>query len=244
MPFYSPSDRAITLRIVYDGLGTAGKTTNVQKLHEIYAMRRQGPIIVPEVVHGRTAFFDWIELTVGTLDDRYELRCQILTVPGQFAYAPRRWQLLQHPDAVVCVCDSSQAGMRRSRLGLDFLRELRTRGVCPSVPIIIQANKRDLPDAVPLESVPDHLALTDGEPVVPAVANSGEGVQITFFRALDAARGHLRSTLEGRDLSSLAPPETPDELLAKLKVELTSVNDEAYSLVEAINARSAIDHDV
>ena len=188
MPFYSESTKTITFRIVYDGLGTAGKTTNVQQLHELYAMRRESDVIVPEVVRGRTAYFDWLELATGTLDDRYALRCQVVTVPGQFAYAPRRWKLLKEPDAVVCVCDSSTGGVRRARLGLDFLRELRARGVCPDVPFVIQANKRDLSDAVPIVDLRAALGLDPEETVTEAVASTGEGVQLTFYRVLDRAR--------------------------------------------------------
>lgn len=235
MPFYSATTNTLTLRIVYDGLGTAGKTTNVQQLHELYTLRRQGPIIVPEVEHGRTAFFDWLELTAGSLDGQYDLRCQVLTVPGQFAYAPRRWQLLQQPDAIVCVCDSSEAGVHRGRLGLDFLRDLRARGVCPDVPIVLQANKRDAIDAVPLDRMRERLALAPDELIVEAVANAGEGVQLTFFHALDAAREHLRRVLGERPPTELPPPETPDELLTRLRTELDA-EEEAYALVDAISS--------
>lgn len=234
MPFYSESTKTITFRIVYDGLGTAGKTTNVQQLHELYAMRRESDVIVPEVVRGRTAYFDWLELATGTLDDRYALRCQVVTVPGQFAYAPRRWKLLKEPDAVVCVCDSSTGGVRRARLGLDFLRELRARGVCPDVPFVIQANKRDLSDAVPIVDLRAALGLDPEETVTEAVASTGEGVQLTFYRVLDRARAHLRDILAHRDPATFAAPETPDDLLATLRDELEGAADEAYEVVDAI----------
>lgn len=237
MAFYSESTNTITLRIVYDGLGTAGKTTNVQKLHDLYTLRRQGPVTVPEVVGGRTAYFDWLELAVGALDERYPLRCQVLTVPGQFAYAPRRWKLLQQPDAIVCVCDSSASALRRGRLGMDFLREIRGRGLCPEAPLVIQANKRDAPDAVSIEALRAHLALHEDETVVEATARTGEGVQLTFFLALDAARAHIRSLLERDGVASLAEPQTPDELLALLRDELPSEQDEAYALVESLTTR-------
>ena len=206
----------------------------MQQLHELYATRRESDVIVPEVVRGRTAYFDWLELSTGTLDDRYALRCQVVTVPGQFAYAPRRWKLLKQPDAVVCVCDSSTGGVHRARLGLDFLRELRARGVCPDVPLVIQANKRDLPDAVPIPELRTALGLDPEETITEAIASTGEGVQLTVYRALDRARAHLRDILADRDASTFSAPETPDDLLATLREELEGAADEAYEVVDAI----------
>lgn len=235
MPFYDAATRTITLRIVYDGLGTAGKTTNVQQLHALYTIHRNGPVVAPEVVHGRTAYFDWLELTTGTLDDKYALRCQVLTVPGQFAYAPRRWKLLSQPDAIVCVCDSTPQGLHRGRLGLEFLRELRARGVCPDVPLIVQANKRDLPDAVSLSRFRKELTLGADDPVVEAVANTGDGVRLTFMTALDHARRHVRAQLREGGIAALTgTPQTPDELLAFLKLELEDAEDAAYEVADAI----------
>jgi mutual gliding-motility protein MglA len=238
MAFYSASTKTVTLRIVYDGLGTAGKTTNVQQLHDLNTLRREGPVTAPEVIGGRTAYFDWLELTVGLLDDRHPLRCQVLTVPGQFAYAPRRWKLLQQPDAIVCVCDSSRSALRRGRLGMDFLREIRDRGLCTDAPIVIQANKRDAPDAVSLSELRSELALTAEQTVVEAIARSGEGVQLTFYHALEAARARLRTLLERDGVAGLPSPQTPDQLLAELRDELPSEQDEAYALVESLTARS------
>lgn len=235
MAFYDQASQTITLRIVYDGLGTAGKTTNVQQLHELYTLHRNGPVLAPEVVHGRTAYFDWLELSTGTLDDTYALRCQVLTVPGQFAYAPRRWKLLSQPDAVVCVCDSSRQGIQRARLGLDFLRELRVRGVCPNVPLVVQANKRDLPDAIPLTEFRQTLALEEADPVVDAVASTGDGVRLTFMMALDLARRHVRALLHERGVGALTQEgQTPDQLLEHLKRELENEDDDAYAVVDTI----------
>lgn len=236
MPFFSPADGAITLRIVYDGLGTAGKTTNIQKLHELYTLRRQGPVVTPEVVRGRTAYFDWLELSTGTLDEKYPLRCQVLTVPGQFAYAPRRWKLLKAPDAIVCVCDSTPAGAKRGRLGLEFLRKLQERGVCPDVPIVIQANKRDLPEAMPLEDLRVTLGLGAEERIYESIASSGEGVQLAFFAALDRARQQLRRHLDEHGTAGLQPPQAPEELLELLRVELDDAEDEAYAVADAITS--------
>lgn len=233
MAFYSPQTKTITLRIVYDGLGTAGKTTNVHMLHAGYTLHRASDVYTPELVHGRTAFFDWLELSAGTLDEEHTLRCQVLTVPGQFAYAARRWELLRRPDAVVAVCDSSRSAMARAKIGLSFLRELRDQGVCPRVPVVVQANKRDLPDALPLPELRAELGIGDDEPLVEAVASAGDGVKLTFLTALDLARAHVRRLLRDEGLSALeSRDESPAELLATLEKEMGQ--DEAFALVERV----------
>lgn len=233
MPFFDEATRTLTLRIVYDGLGTAGKTTNVQKLHDLCTLHRASPVIAPAVERGRTIYFDWLELNVGLLDDKLSLRCQVLTVPGQFAHAPHRWKLLSTPDAIVTVCDSSPQGVHRGRVGLDFLRELRTRGVCPNVPLIVQANKRDLDTAMPLAQMREALALSD-EPMIEATASTGDGVRLTFITALDCARHHARALLREHGTESLAPPQSPDELLAVLRNAFEREGDDAYSVIETI----------
>jgi mutual gliding-motility protein MglA len=234
MAFYNKSLNTITLRIVYDGLGFAGKTTNVQAIYDNNALRRRGPVITPEVVRGRTAYFDWLELATGTLDDDYVLRCQVLTVPGQFEYAPRRWELLRGPDAIVAICDSSPLGVKRGRIGLDFLHALRERGVFEA-PILVQANKRDLPDAVDLGVMRTELGLTDSEDIVEAVASAGIGVQLTFMKALDLARIHVRKVLSTGGVERLdSSIQTPQMLVETLRAELDHPDHDAYLVTDEI----------
>src|SRR5690349_21561862 len=114
MAFYDARADAIVIRVVYDGLGTAGKTTNIDRIWEQFSAARQGDVYTPEVVRGRTLYFDWLELAAGRVEGR-RLRCQVITVPGQLAYVQRRWELLRYPDAIVAVCDSDPASLRRAR---------------------------------------------------------------------------------------------------------------------------------
>lgn len=121
---------------------------------------------------------------------------------------------------------------------MDFLREIRLRGLCPDAPLVVQANKRDAPDAVSLPEFRERLGLQVDESVVEAVARTGDGVQLTFYRALDAARAHVRAVIERDGASSLRAPESSDELLAALRDELPSEQDEAYALVDILTARN------
>jgi signal recognition particle receptor subunit beta len=241
MAVLDPSSNTITLRIVYDGLGYAGKTTNVQKLYEANAIRRQSALITPELVRGRTAYFDWLELATGTLGDEYTLRCQVLTVPGQLDYAPRRWALLRNPDAIIAVCDSTPAGVTRAKLGMQFLRTLRSRGVCPDVPIVVQANKRDVEGAVPIDELREKLCLDADEDIVEAIASRGTGVQLTFIKALDKARTRVWRILETEGHAALVgEQETPDDLVRRLRVEFEAPDHAAYEVTDEV-LREAFD---
>src|SRR5262245_24504994 len=100
----------IVIRVVYDGPPEAGKTTSLRALATSLAQTTQTP---HEDGDGRTLWFDWMEYTGG----RYQgcrIRCQIVSVPGQVAFAKRRRRLLADADVVVCVADSSPSGWPQS----------------------------------------------------------------------------------------------------------------------------------
>jgi signal recognition particle receptor subunit beta len=216
MAFFDPVRRCFTLRLIYDGLGTAGKTTNVRQAHALFTLARSGEVFVPAEERGRTLFFDWLELEAGLVDD-HPLRCQVLTVPGQFLYVQRRYELLRSADAIVLVCDSSPSGLERSRYALRFLRRMMVEGSCPDVPVIVQANKQDIPGALKAAELAAELELEPDVPVLEASAVNGDGVRATLVYALQAARNRLRATLE-REGPGAVPvkQETPEQVYQHL----------------------------
>jgi hypothetical protein len=50
------------VRVVYDGPGLAGKTTNLAKICEIVPATRRSEMVTPAALKGRTMFFDWLEV--------------------------------------------------------------------------------------------------------------------------------------------------------------------------------------
>ncbi|TAK28781.1 MAG: hypothetical protein EPO40_12765 [Myxococcaceae bacterium] len=222
MALFDPIRGTVTLRVVYDGLGTAGKTTNIQQIYSLFTLARQGDVVVPEEHRGRTLFFDWLELSAGFVDE-IPLRLQVLTVPGQFAYAQRRWALLRSPDAIVEVCDSTPSTLARSRYALRFLQGMLAAGSCPDVPIIVQANKQDAPGALRGPELARALDLDPGVRVVEAVASSGEGVRSTLVFALLAARERVRAQIAERGLDAL---ERGSESAEELYLRMRAVEDD------------------
>ncbi len=233
MAYYDSTRREIVLRIVYDGLATAGKTTNLRSLHQSFLARASGDIYVPAERAGRTTYFDWLELMSGYVDD-WALRCQVLTVPGQFAIAERRFRLLAEVDAVVAVCDSTPKGMRAARIAWVFLGKVLAATANADVPIVVQANKQDLPNALGPDQVRDALALPSTIPVVAARAREGDGVRPTFIAALDRARSRVRSALREGGVAALRPSSLDaEQLYAAMLSDSGAPSEGAAEAIEA-----------
>jgi hypothetical protein len=186
----------VVLRIVYDGPASAGKTTSVRTL----ASRLGREAHTPETAGERTLYFDWLDYT-GGLFEGYQLRCQIVSVPGQAMLAHRREYLLHTADSVVYV-DTVAAGTVSNTMDrlISIQADARARG--RSLGVVLQANKRDLPDALPALDIRDALAergLRVG--LVESVATDGVGIREAFVfgvrLALDRVREQIREgTLE------------------------------------------------
>src|SRR5690242_21717462 len=76
------------------------------------------------------------------------VKLKLFTVPGQVMHESTRRIVLQGSDAVAFVADSrrSEAGVTRSYWE-NMLANLAANGLDPaSIPIVLQLNKRDLPD--------------------------------------------------------------------------------------------------
>ena len=243
MAVFDPETQRIIVRVVYDGPAGAGKTTNLRQLCSMFTTRRRGELIVPEEWDGRTMYFDWLSLE-GGLVGGYKVQCHLLTVAGQRVLAHRRSKILQRADVVVFVCDSSGASLARSRTGLRTLQSfLRTRtGATP--PLVVQANKQDLPDAWSVERVTEALELDPTIPVIAARAAEGVGVRETVVLAIraganEAQRMLLEHGIDGFEKSS----ETADDLLRAMQASeesalpagwIPSIQDD-----EAARARSS-----
>lgn len=202
---------AVVARILYDGLGTAGKTSSLRKLRELLS-QRSGEIYAPEEANGRTLYFDWLEVDAGRFDG-HRLRVELLTVPGQWAYAHRRFMLLGSPDAVIAVVDSTPHGLTRAAYALAFLRKALAAHERPPPPLVVQAHKQDLAEAGSVEHIRAHLAVPSEIPIVGTSAETGEGLRHAFVVAVQHARAHIRRTLDGAAADTLPRALEPPELL-------------------------------
>src|SRR5919205_460500 len=180
MSFINYSSREINCKLVYYGPGLCGKTTN---LHYIYAKTSpdaKGKMISLATETERTLFFDFLPLSLGEIRG-LKTRFPLYPVPGQVFYAASRKLILKGVDGVVFVADSQ---IERTEANVESVENLRTNLAeqgydLDKIPYVIQYNKRDLPNAAPLEELRG-LLNPRGVPDFEAVVPKGEGVYETL----------------------------------------------------------------
>jgi signal recognition particle receptor subunit beta len=180
VPHVNYEAKEIVFKIVYYGPGLSGKTTNLKYVHGALERENRGEMIVIDTHEERTLFFDFFPLDLGTAEG-YRLKFNMYTVPGQVYYEASRRLILEGVDGIVFVADS-----RTSRLdeNIESFLGLRTNlaefGIdWTDFPIVLQYNKRDLPDLLPLGTLEKQLDL-NGIPILEAVATEGKGVLETI----------------------------------------------------------------
>ncbi|HEX7150232.1 MAG TPA: GTPase domain-containing protein [Thermoanaerobaculia bacterium] len=203
---------AVVIRIVYDGPPEAGKTTSLRALSASLAR----PMTTPAELDGRTLYFDWLEYT-GGLFEGHQIRCQIVTVPGQTVLAQRRRALLESADVVVFVSDSTAEAVETTRAYMTELRAILKTLPGPPVGVIVQANQRDRVGAVELATLRAALP-GSGIAVLESVATEGRGVREAFVFAVRLALDRVREFLRNRSLPISTPDvQTSEDLLQHLQ---------------------------
>jgi signal recognition particle receptor subunit beta len=146
----------IRFKVVYYGPGLCGKTTNLEKLHEISGGGVE--MISLETEGDRTIFFDYMPLNLGKLGG-VETVFKLYTVPGQVRYNRTRRMVLRDVDGVVFVADSQRAAMSDNVESLRNLQDnLAEDGLSlASIPMVMQYNKRDLDDISTVEELNEAL---------------------------------------------------------------------------------------
>ncbi|HEX9422455.1 MAG TPA: GTPase domain-containing protein [Pyrinomonadaceae bacterium] len=176
MTFINYASREINCKIVYYGPGLCGKTTNLQHIFESTAPQARGKLISLATETDRTLFFDFMPLELGTVRG-FKTRFHLYTVPGQVFYDASRKLILKGVDGVVFVADSQEERMDANVESLYNLEEnLQAQGYdLMKLPYVLQLNKRDLPNIIPVEDLSAELRRKQ-EPIVEAVASTGAGV--------------------------------------------------------------------
>lgn len=170
------STREIICRIVYYGPGLGGKTTNLQHIYDKSPADTRGNLIKLATETERTLYFDFLHLPLGDIRG-FKAVFQLYTVPGQVFYNASRKLILQNVDGVVFVADSLVERMEANLESLENLHEnLGEYGYSlEKIPYCVQYNKRDLPNAAPIEQLKKDLNPTN-VPEFEAVATTGVGV--------------------------------------------------------------------
>jgi hypothetical protein len=161
---------------VYYGPGLGGKTANLQWIYEHTGTGQKGKMVSLATETDRTLFFDFLPLDLGTVRG-FKTRFHLYTVPGQVFYEASRRLILKGADGVVFVADSQEERLDANLETLDNLREhLRDHKLdFDTIPYVLQMNKRDLPNVLPVEELKKQLNVK-GERALEAVAVTGQGV--------------------------------------------------------------------
>lgn len=168
--------REISVKVVYYGPGLSGKTTNLQVIHRKVPPEYKSDMVSLATETDRTLFFDFLPLDLGKIKG-FSTKFQLYTVPGQVYYNATRKLVLRGVDGVVFVADSAPDKIQENIESFQNLEEnLAEYGYKrENIPIIIQYNKRDLPNALSIEELQHHINKYN-LPWSEAVANKGKGV--------------------------------------------------------------------
>ena len=196
MSFINYNAKEIHCKIVYYGPSLGGKTTNLQWIYQkSIAQDRSELVELPTDVE-RTLFFDFLPMEVGEIRG-FKTRFHLYTVPGQVVYDASRRLILKGLDGVVFVADSQA---ERTEENLQSLRNLELnleqQGYeLRNLPLAIQYNKRDLPNALPLAELRNALNPYNA-PDFEGRAREGVGV----FEALKTTSKAIITTLKGGEI--------------------------------------------
>jgi signal recognition particle receptor subunit beta len=172
--------REINCKIVYYGTGLGGKTTNLKYIHSQLAPTTRGELISLATETERTLFFDFLPLDLGSVQG-FKTRFSLYTVPGQVEYNASRKLILNGVDGIIFVADSD---VMRSRDNVESLQNMvdnlaEYSLTLDNIPWVLQYNKRDLANALPIERLERELN-TRSVPSFEAVASEGLGVFATL----------------------------------------------------------------
>jgi signal recognition particle receptor subunit beta len=180
MVLFNYSTKELTAKVVYYGPGLCGKTTNLQWVHEKLPIKNKGKMLSLATETDRTLFFDYLPIEIGTIRGM-KTRIQLYTVPGQVFYNATRRMVLKGADAVCFVCDSQEAMLDANLESYENMRQnLEANEIAPDeIPVVLQYNKRDLPNALPIEILNERIN-PHNYPFYEAIAVKGIGVEDTL----------------------------------------------------------------
>lgn len=154
MSFVNHMSKEINCKIVYYGPGLCGKTTNLQYIFEKTSPQAKGKMISLATETERTLFFDFMPIDLGTVKG-FKVRFHLYTVPGQVFYDASRKLILKGADGLIFVADSQPERLEANQESVANLEtnlaEYNLR--LDSVPYVVQYNKRDMPNVVPVDEL-------------------------------------------------------------------------------------------
>jgi hypothetical protein len=195
--------RELNCKLVYYGPGKSGKTQNLKIIHEKTPKDCRGDLTAIQTEQDRTLFFDFMPIELGQING-LKTKLRLFTVPGQVFYNSTRKLVLQGTDGVIFVADSHKDQMEANLESLKNLEEnLKEYGFdIQKIPLVLQWNKRDLPEALPVAEMEEKLNYLK-VPSFEAIASSGDGV----FPTLKKCAALVLEAIKKQPTTGLVPPK-------------------------------------
>ena len=179
MAFTNFDTKEINCKIFYFGPRSAGKTANLRSIfHKTSPELRAGLFELEDA--GPTQFFDFLPLSLGYVKD-YHLKLHLYSMAANHLYETLTPVMLKGIDGFVYVNDSRIEAIADCINGYrETKRFLADEGHnLAELPHVIQYNKRDLPDLVPVDVL--RAELNPGSaPEFEAVASAAVGTMETL----------------------------------------------------------------
>lgn len=152
MAFTNFDTKEINCKIVYFGPRGSGKTENLRSIYKNTSSDMRSGLIELEEARGPTKFFDFLPVSLGHVKD-FHLKLHLFTLPTNPLYESVNSVILKGIDGFVFVADSRVELMADNIQSLaEARRMLAGEGYnVGDMPRVIQYNKRDLRDLVPLD---------------------------------------------------------------------------------------------
>jgi signal recognition particle receptor subunit beta len=210
------AEKTIKAKVVFYGPAKSGKTTNLEQIHRLTDPSGHNSLVSLNTAQDRTLFFDLLPISLGQVSG-YEFKIQVYTVPGQVQYNATRRVVLAGADAIVFVADSRKSMAKENIAAFENMKVnlLANRLVPEKVPLVLQYNKRDVPD-IDTEVELNRQLNAWGRKAFLAVAANGEGVLETFGAAAQEMLQSIAIKYNLKD-KGLDPAAVPDLVAAALK---------------------------
>ncbi|MGY5871187.1 MAG: GTPase domain-containing protein [Candidatus Thorarchaeota archaeon] len=168
----------VHIKIVFYGPSLSGKTTALRWLFGNIRSLSKGKIVEISDELGRTTFFDFVPVTASE-----NMVFDVFTVAGQRRHASSRIKVLRDCDGIIFMADSTPEQMNENLASIQELRIALGTDRMATIPIVVSLNKRDLPNALPVDYMVQMLDL-QGYPVFATIATEGKNLLRMFQRVL------------------------------------------------------------
>ena len=212
---YNEQEQRLILKLVYYGPALSGKTTNLLCLHEQLSQEGRGELMMLDTSNDRTIYFDLLPFFL-VAPSGLKIKVKVYTVPGQVNHDATRKAVLQRADGIVFVADSQRGETINNMVSFENLEQnLKFVGIdIDQIPLVIQFNKRDLPNIISLEEIKNTWEPT-GIATTPASALLGTGVVETFAQLVSAVYTRLDARFSLQEKHGLSREQFIGQLTKK-----------------------------